>query len=66
MLLLQGLYNAARRNRQILQPVIDLLIRQLDQYIEGDDEKLPPLLLEKCVVANKDGALLMEPLVRAI
>uniref|UniRef100_A0A5S6QRD9 Uncharacterized protein n=1 Tax=Trichuris muris TaxID=70415 RepID=A0A5S6QRD9_TRIMR len=58
-----GLARAASEHPTIREPVLDLLYRQLEQYIPEEAlNGLSILSLETCVAASKDGAHLLEPI----
>ncbi len=66
---ISGLVDVARKNLDLLDPILDLLHRQLDQYLdlsepENPNDRRRTLRLEHVLVGRKDGVDVMEPLVR--
>lgn len=62
---IKGLYDVIKRNRQLLQPTLDLLYRQFLIYFISETEAAPvPLQLDSLVIhVNKQEPVLVEPLV---
>ncbi|KAG8145121.1 hypothetical protein E2320_013497, partial [Naja naja] len=60
--LYEGFYDVLRRNSQLSHSILDMLLSQIKQYYEAEPDLLPPLKLEKCILAQRDQIFLQEPL----
>uniref|UniRef100_A0A670YG23 FA complementation group I n=1 Tax=Pseudonaja textilis TaxID=8673 RepID=A0A670YG23_PSETE len=60
--LYEGFYDVLRRNSQLNHSILDMLLSQIKQYYEAEPDLLPPLKLEKCILAQRDQIFLQEPL----
>ncbi|XP_070619037.1 Fanconi anemia group I protein [Erythrolamprus reginae] len=60
--LYEGFYDVLRRNSQLSHSILDMLLSQIKQYYEAEPDLLPPLKLEKCLLAQRDQIFLQEPL----
>ncbi len=56
---------AVVKNCELLDTVLDTLYKHLEQYLEQDEHKNPPLILRDKIVAvtGKEKIIWMEPLV---
>ncbi|KAG9489150.1 hypothetical protein GDO78_005250 [Eleutherodactylus coqui] len=61
-ILYEGFYEVIRRNSQLARPIMHTLVAQLKRYYEPEPDLLPPLMLEKCITAQKELIILLEPL----
>jgi len=48
---------------KILPPILTLFQKQIEQLVEPDPEKLPPVKFVACLDSSKSGVTLLEPLV---
>ncbi|KAL7980131.1 hypothetical protein Chor_001399 [Crotalus horridus] len=58
----QGFNDVLRRNSQLSHSILDMLLSQIRQYYEAEPDLLPPLKLERCILAQRDQIFLQEPL----
>uniref|UniRef100_A0A674HQ85 FA complementation group I n=1 Tax=Taeniopygia guttata TaxID=59729 RepID=A0A674HQ85_TAEGU len=58
----QGFYDVLRRNSQLASSVMETLLSQIKQYYLPQQDLLPPLKLEGCIMAQGDQIFLKEPL----
>ncbi|XP_077174007.1 Fanconi anemia group I protein isoform X2 [Paroedura picta] len=62
LLLYEGFYDVLRRNSQLSSSVLKTLLSQIKRYYEPEQDLLPPLKLEGCLLAQRDQIFLQEPL----
>ncbi|KAK9394051.1 Fanconi anemia group I protein [Crotalus adamanteus] len=60
--LYEGFNDVLRRNSQLSHSILDMLLSQIRQYYEAEPDLLPPLKLERCILAQRDQIFLQEPL----
>nr|XP_006139350.1 Fanconi anemia group I protein [Pelodiscus sinensis] len=62
LMLYEGFYDVLRRNSQLSNSIMDMLLSQIKRYYEPEPDLLPPLKLEGCIMAQGDQIFLQEPL----
>ncbi|KAG2471095.1 FANCI protein, partial [Polypterus senegalus] len=62
LMLYEGFYDVLRKNSQLANSIIQTVLSQLRRYYEPEQDLLPPIKLEGCIVAQGDQILLHEPL----
>ncbi|XP_053128131.1 Fanconi anemia group I protein isoform X2 [Hemicordylus capensis] len=62
LMLYEGFYDVLRRNSQLSNSVLEMLLSQIKRYYEPEPDLLPPLKLEGCILAQRDQIFLQEPL----
>ncbi|XP_008118382.2 Fanconi anemia group I protein isoform X1 [Anolis carolinensis] len=62
LMLYEGFYDVLRRNSQLSNSVLDMLLSQMKWYYETEPDLLPPIKLEGCILAQRDQIFLQEPL----
>ncbi|NXC17231.1 FANCI protein, partial [Corythaeola cristata] len=62
LMLYEGFYDVLRRNSQLASSVMEMLLSQIKQYYLPQPDLLPPLKLERCIMAQGDQIFLQEPL----
>lgn len=60
---MQGLYGVVHHNSKLLVPVLMLLVKQLDIYVDPDEDAEPPMRLEPTIVTQGEKVDIVEPLV---
>ncbi|XP_071827713.1 Fanconi anemia group I protein-like isoform X2 [Apostichopus japonicus] len=60
--LYQGLYGVVHHNSKLLVPVLMLLVKQLDIYVDPDEDAEPPMRLEPTIVTQGEKVDIVEPL----
>ncbi|XP_033022355.1 Fanconi anemia group I protein isoform X1 [Lacerta agilis] len=61
-MLYEGFYDVLRRNSQLSNSILEMLLSQIKRYYEPEPDLLPPLKLEGCILAQRDQIFLQEPL----
>ncbi|XP_061450761.1 Fanconi anemia group I protein isoform X2 [Rhineura floridana] len=61
-MLYEGYYDVLRRNSQLSNSILEMLLSQIKRYYEAEPDLLPPLKLEGCILAQRDQIFLQEPL----
>ncbi|KAJ6662812.1 hypothetical protein lerEdw1_011016 [Lerista edwardsae] len=62
LMLYEGFYDVLRRNSQLSNSILEMLLSQIKRYYESEPNLLPPLKLEGCILAQRDQIFLQEPL----
>ncbi|NWY04297.1 FANCI protein, partial [Nothoprocta ornata] len=62
LMLYEGFYDVLRRNSQLASSIMETLLSQIKQYYLPQQDLLPPLKLEGCIMAQGDQVFLQEPL----
>uniref|UniRef100_A0A8D0EMI0 FA complementation group I n=1 Tax=Strix occidentalis caurina TaxID=311401 RepID=A0A8D0EMI0_STROC len=62
LMLYEGFYDVLRRNSQLASSIMETLLSQIKQYYLPQQDLLPPLKLEGCIMAQGDQIFLQEPL----
>ncbi|NXN91847.1 FANCI protein, partial [Rhinopomastus cyanomelas] len=62
LMLYEGFYDVLRRNSQLSSSIMETLLSQIKQYYLPQQDLLPPLKLEGCIMAQGDQIFLQEPL----
>ncbi|NXX42614.1 FANCI protein, partial [Tricholaema leucomelas] len=62
LMLYEGFYDVLRRNSQLASSIMETLLSQIKQYYLPQPDLLPPLKLERCIMAQGDQIFLQEPL----
>ncbi|NWH63609.1 FANCI protein, partial [Geococcyx californianus] len=62
LMLYEGFYDVLRRNSQLTNSIMEMLLSQIKQYYLPQSDLLPPLKLEGCIMAQGDQIFLQEPL----
>ncbi|XP_058150652.1 Fanconi anemia group I protein isoform X2 [Dasypus novemcinctus] len=66
LMLYEGFYDVLRRNSQLANSIMQILLSQLKQFYEPKPDLLPPLKLEACILTQEDKYFLQEPLVHLL
>uniref|UniRef100_A0A670K3E3 FA complementation group I n=1 Tax=Podarcis muralis TaxID=64176 RepID=A0A670K3E3_PODMU len=61
-MLYEGFYDVLRRNSQLSNSILEMLLSQIKRHYEPEPDLLPPLKLEGCILAQRDQIFLQEPL----
>ncbi|XP_042328112.1 Fanconi anemia group I protein [Sceloporus undulatus] len=62
LMLYEGFYDVLRRNSQLSNSILHMLLSQMKRYYETEPDLLPPIKLEGCILAQRDQIFLQEPL----
>ncbi|KAH0620036.1 hypothetical protein JD844_014548 [Phrynosoma platyrhinos] len=62
LMLYEGFYDVLRRNSQLGNSILHMLLSQMKRYYETEPDLLPPIKLEGCILAQRDQIFLQEPL----
>uniref|UniRef100_A0A8D2LW27 FA complementation group I n=1 Tax=Varanus komodoensis TaxID=61221 RepID=A0A8D2LW27_VARKO len=62
LMLYEGLYDVLRRNSQLSNSILKTLLSQMKYYYETEPDLLPPIKLQRCILAQRDQICLQEPL----
>ncbi|XP_072326661.1 Fanconi anemia group I protein isoform X1 [Scyliorhinus torazame] len=62
LMLYEGLFDVLRRNSQLADTILQMLLSQLKRYYEAEEDLLPPLKLEGCITSQGGQIYLHEPL----
>lgn len=60
--LYQGLYGVVYHNSKLLVPILKLLLKQLETYIDPDEDVEPPIKMEPTIVIQGEKVNIVEPL----